>query len=80
MIIDIEKIARLTGFVDRLIQLKNIDNELDDDIIAGLIKQALMVSRAKYNAEEVEAAKRYINLKYQIKAEPGLSILADYDS
>lgn len=79
MSIDIEKIARLTGFVDRLIQLKNIDNELDDDIIAGLIQQALMISGAKYNAEEVEAAKRDITWKYQIKAEPGQSILEDYD-
>ena len=76
---DVEKIAKLTGFVDRLIQLKNIDNELDDEIVYDLIKQALTISGAEYTEEEIEAAKHDITWRYQIKANPGQSILDDYD-
>lgn len=76
---DVEKIAKLTGFVDRLIQLKNIDNELDDEIVYDLIKQALTISGAEYTEAEIEAAKHDITWRYQIKANPGQSILDDYD-
>lgn len=79
MSVDIEKVAKLTGFVDRLIQLKEIENDLNDDIVADLINQALTISGATYDAEEIEAAKRDITWKYQIFANPGQSILEDYD-
>ena len=76
---DIEKVAKLTGFVDRLIQLKDIENDLNDDVISELVEQALMISGASYSSEEIEAAKRDITWKYQIFATPGQSILEDYD-
>ncbi len=79
MSVDIEKVAKLTGFVDRLIQLKGIENDLNDDVVAELINQALAISGATYDDEEIEAAKRDITWKYQIFANPGQSILEDYD-
>ena len=78
MDVDIEKVAKLVGFVDRLIQLKGIENQLDENIIAELIEQALDISDAVYSSDEVEAAKRDITWKYQIFVTPGQSILADY--
>lgn len=79
MSVDIEKVAKLTGFVGRLIQLKDIENSLNDDVISELVDQALVISGASYSAEEIEAAKRDITWKYQIFATPGQSILEDYD-
>lgn len=79
MSVDIEKVAKLTGFVDRLIQLKNIEYELNEDVVSELIDQALMISSVSYSQEEIEAAKRDITWKYQIFANPGQSILEDYD-
>ena len=79
MSVDVEKVAKLTGFVDRLIQLKEIENNLNDEVVSDLISQALMISGATYDAEEIEAAKRDITWKYQIFANPGQSILEDYD-
>lgn len=79
MSVDIEKVAKLTGFVDRLIQLKNIEYELNDDVVSELINQALMISGVSYSVEEIDAAKRDITWKYQIFANPGQSILEDYD-
>lgn len=77
--LDIEKVAKLTGFVERLIQLKGIESELSDDIIGNLISQALLISGAVYSDDEMEAAKRDITWKYQIIANPGKSILDDYE-
>ena len=79
MSVDIEKVAKLTGFVDRLIQLKNIEYKLNEDVVSELIDQALMISGVSYSQEEIEAAKRDITWKYQIFANPGQSILEDYD-
>lgn len=79
MSVDIEKVAKLTGFVDRLVQLKNIEYELNEDVVSELIDQALMISGVTYSQEEIEAAKRDITWKYQIFANPGQSILEDYD-
>ena len=77
--LDIEKVAKLTGFVERLIQLKGIESELSDDIIGNLISQALLISGAVYSDDEIEAAKRDITWKYQIIVNPGKSILDDYE-
>lgn len=79
MSVDIEKVSKLTGFVNRLIQLKGVENNLNDDIISKLITQSLMISGAVYSDEEIEAAKRDITWKHQIYTIPGHSILADYD-
>ena len=79
MSIDIEKVAKLTGFVDRLIQLKNIEYDLNEEIVAQLIDQALTISGVEYAPEEIEAAKRDITWKYQIFVDPGQSILEDYN-
>lgn len=77
--IDIEKISKLTGFVDKLIQLKNMQESLDESGIAELIRQAIGISGASYSEEELDAAKRDLAWRYQIKATPGESILADYE-
>jgi len=79
MSLDIEKISKLTGFVDKLIQIKGIEHTLSEDIVIELIDQAITISGAVYSQEEKEAAKRDITWKYQIFAEPGQSILEDYD-
>lgn len=79
MSVDIEKVSKLTGFVDKLIQLRNIDNQLDEKLVEELISQSLSISGATYSDEEIEAAKRDITWKYQIFTTPGQSILADYD-
>lgn len=79
MSVDIERVAKLVGFVDRLIQIREIDNQLDEDMVSSLIQEALLISRATYSEEDLEAAKRDITWKYQIFSTPGQSILADYD-
>lgn len=79
MSVDIEKVSKLTGFVDKLIQLKGVENQLDEKLVSELISQALLVSGATYSDEELEAAKRDITWKYQIYTTPGQSILADYE-
>ena len=79
MSIDIEKISKLTGFVDKLIQIKEIEYSLNEEIVEDLINQAISISGAVYSQEEKEAAKRDITWKYQIYAAPGQSILEDYD-
>ena len=79
MKIDLDKVGKLTSFVDRLIQLKGIENSLDDDIIEEQIKCAVMVSGVSYTPEEIDSAKKDITWRYQIFATPGQSILEDYD-
>ena len=79
MSLNIEKVAKLVGFVDRLIQIKEAENQLDEKTIDEMIKQALSISGATYSEEELGAAKRDITWKYQIFTTPGQSILADYD-
>lgn len=76
---NIEKVAKLVGFVDKLIQMIEIENKLDEVKISEMIKKALEISGATYSDEEIEAAKRDITWKYQIFTTPGQSILADYD-
>lgn len=79
MSVDIERVAKLVGFVDRLIQIREIDNQLDEEMISALIEEALQISHATYSPEELEAAKRDITWKYQIYSTPGQSILSDYE-
>ena len=76
---NIEKVAKLVGFVDKLIQMIEIENKLDEVKISEMIKKALEISGATYSDEEIEAAKRDITWRYQIFTTPGQSILADYD-
>ena len=79
MSLDIEKISKLTGFVDKLIQIKEMECLLNEEVVVELIDQAIAISGVTYSQEEKEAAKRDITWKYQIFAEPGQSILEDYD-
>ena len=79
MSVDIEKVAKLTGFVDKFIQIKEIENNLDEDTVTELINQALMITGVAYSPEEIDAAKRDITWRYKILCPPGESILADYD-
>ena len=74
-----EKIAILAGMVDKLIQIRQLDNALDDNVVSELIRSALTIAGVAYSDEEIAAVKRDIAYKYQIQAHPGESILADYD-
>ena len=77
--LDIEKVAMLTGMVDKLIQIKHVDNALDESVVEELIQKALFISDVPYSDDEIAAVKRDIAYKYQIQARPGQSILADYE-
>ena len=79
MSIDLEKVSKLTGFVDKLIQIKDMETILDESVVGEMIDQAITISGASYTNEEKEAAKRDITWKYQIFATPGQSILEDYE-
>lgn len=37
--LDIEKVAMLTGMVDKLIQIKHVDNALDESVVEELIQK-----------------------------------------
>lgn len=77
--IDLDKISKLTGFVDKLIQLKGIEDTLDEEKIAGLIQDAINFTQATYSKEEIDAARRDLTWRYEIQTSPGASILSDYE-
>ena len=60
--IDLDRISKLTGFVDKLIQLKGIEDALDEEKISELIQDAINYSHADYSGEEIEAAKHPISI------------------
>ena len=51
--IDLDKISKLTGFVDKLIQLKGIEDTLDEEKIAGLILLRLLIRKKKLTRPDV---------------------------
>ena len=69
--LDIEKVAMLTGMVDKLVQMKHVDNALDESVVEELIQKALFISDVPYSDDEIAAVKRDIAYKYQIQARPG---------
>ena len=71
MSVDIEKVSKLVGLVDKLIQIKGIENSLDESAVMNLIRSGLDFSGASYSDEEIEAVKRDITWKYQIFTMPG---------
>ena len=77
--IDLDKVSKLTGFVDKLIQLKGIEDTLDEEKIAGLIQDAISFTQAAYSEEEIDAARRDLTWRYEIQTSPGTSILSDYE-
>lgn len=77
--IDLDKVSKLTGFVDKLIQLKGIEDTLDEEKIAGLIQDAINFTQATYSKEEIDAARRDLTWRYEIQTSPGASILSDYE-
>ena len=79
MELDIEKVAMLTSMVDKLIQMKRVDNALDESVVEDLIQKSLLISGVPYSDDEIAAVKRDVAYKYQIQAHPGESILADYE-
>ena len=79
MSVSLVKVSKLTGFVDKLIQLQNLENSLDEATVDSLLSNALQFSKEDYLPEELVAVKRDILWKYQIYANPGESILGDYD-
>ena len=44
MSLDIAKIAILTGMVDKLIQLRQLEGTLDEEVVSGLIDLALKIA------------------------------------
>lgn len=79
MSLDVEKIAKLVGFVIKLVEIQGRENSMDEEAVTELIEQAILVSAVDYTPEEKEAAKRDITWRFQIYANPGQSILEDYD-
>ena len=77
--IDLDKVSKLTGFVDKLIQLKGIEDTLDEEKIAGLIQDAINFTQATYSKEEIDAVRRDLTWRYEIQTSPGASILSDYE-
>ena len=53
--IDLDRISKLTGFVDKLIQLKGIEDALDEEKISELIQDAINYSHADYSGEEIDS-------------------------
>lgn len=41
--LDIEKVAMLTSMVDKLIQMKRVDNALDESVVEDLIQKSLFM-------------------------------------
>ena len=41
MSVDIEKVSKLVGLVDKLIQIKGIENSLDESAVMNLIRSGL---------------------------------------
>lgn len=68
MKVNIEKVANLVGFVDNLILLMGIEKYLNERIIEGLFKQALIISEYRYN-EELNRAVCDIALKYRLNVD-----------
>lgn len=79
MSLDLEKISKLTSFVEALISMREIENSLNDEVISELINEAVMIGKADFTDEEKEQAKRDIEWKFQIFADPGYSLLGDYE-
>ena len=50
--LDIEKVAMLTGMVDKLVQMKHVDNALDESVVEELIQKALFISDVPYSDED----------------------------
>ena len=48
--LDIEKVAMLTGMVDKLVQMKHVDNALDESVVEELIQKALFISCLLYTS------------------------------
>ena len=49
MSVNLEKVAKLVGFVDRFIQLTDAENQLDEATIDKMIQQALELSQARFS-------------------------------
>lgn len=79
MSIDLEKASKLTSFVEALILVRGLENSLNDDVICNLINEAIEMVKVDFAEEEIGQAKRDISWKYQIFADPGYSLLADYE-
>jgi len=79
MSVNLEKVGVLTSFVDSLVQIRNLDNQLNEQVIEDLVKDAVSFGNTEFTDEELEAARRDITWKYQIYTTPGESILEDYD-
>lgn len=79
MSVDLDRVSMLTGFVDKLIQIRQIESSLDECVLENLISEALRFTGAQYSNEEIDAAKRDLAWRYQIFSLPGQSILDDYE-
>lgn len=65
--LDIEKVAMLTSMVDKLIQMKRVDNALDESVVEDLIQKSLFISGVPYSDDEIAAVKRDVAYKYQYR-------------
>ena len=56
--LDIEKVAMLTSMVDKLIQMKRVDNALDESVVEDLIQKSLFISGVPYRPTGMTTGKR----------------------
>lgn len=65
--LDIEKVAMLTSMVDKLIQMKRVDNALDESVVEDLIQKSLFISGVPYSMMRLQQSNgtSLINTRYR---------------
>ncbi|MCX4376912.1 MAG: Z1 domain-containing protein [Lachnospiraceae bacterium] len=76
---DMLKVAELARFVSNLIEITGKAECLDENTINDSIEKAILISGKTYTDEERETALRDITARYQVRTDPGQSIVADYE-
>ena len=62
--LDIEKVAMLTSMVDKLIQMKRVDNALDESVVEDLIQKSLFILTAMMRLQQSNGTS-LINTRYR---------------
>lgn len=77
--IDMEKVNDLDRVVNSVISAKALVGDLNEEIINTCIAQCISLLGISYSGEEIEAVHNNVSYKYQVFAEPGESIVSDYE-
>ncbi|MGN0501959.1 MAG: Z1 domain-containing protein [Ruminococcus sp.] len=74
-----ERVNSIVGIVRNLIEARGISDNLTEEIIDELIKEAIGFVGINCIDEELEACRRDLKYRYMIKSIPGSKILNDYN-